>query len=166
MRCVMSSGCVTAARLRSEKRLSAFSPRARPSRSPNCLSPTVHAVYYWSLSGGANLNSLPARLFWRACESGRGKSNTDRYLFNESDLLSCLYLLADCLSALLSSFVTLLLKKKHSVAMPPLSLSPSASQPAVMGPSDVPGWSRPTFPPLDLEEVLCFWYFVDMTSPG
>lgn len=80
---------------------------------------------------GASLNSLPARLFWRASELGRGKSNTAWYLFNESDLLSCLYLRADCPAALLSSFVTLFEK---SVAMSPLSLSPSASQPDVMGP--------------------------------
>lgn len=65
---------------------------------------------------GANLNSLPLRLFWRAHSSGRRKSNIACYLFNESDLLSCLYLLSDCLCSFLSSSVTLL----KSVTLPPL----------------------------------------------
>lgn len=128
----MSSGCVTS--LISDRKTTLLPPRfmsvppaAVPASSPLC---TLCITDHYQ---GASLNSLPARLFWRACELGRGESNRAWYLFNESDLLSCLYLRADCLSALLSSSVTSL-EKKESVAMSPLSLSPSASLPDVMGP--------------------------------
>lgn len=112
---------------------------------------------------GASLNS-PARLFRRACELGRGKSNTAWYLFNESDLLSCLYLRADCLSALLSSFVTLLEKKEcRSAASVFVSICLSAW-------CDGPSHRCAKVILADLSSSspspVFFYFFFDMTSSG
>lgn len=138
--CVISSGCVTSL-VSSRKRLSSHSVSVPPGPTPVSSQPCTLCItdHY----RGGSLNSLLARLFWRACELGRGKSNTAGYLFNESDLLSCLYLRADCLSALLSPFVTLL-EKRMSLCRLCLCLHLPLSLMWWDRPTDVPRWSQPT----------------------
>lgn len=141
----------------------AKSLRSSPPPNPVFTCLPVRADSVLLIIIGANLNSLPLRLFWRAHSSGRRKSNIACYLFNESDLLSCLYLLSDCLCSFLSSSVTLL----KSVTLPPLPFLPSVFAPPfhpdqiLDQPAHVSRWSRPTFPPLDLETLALFLYVCD-----
>lgn len=71
-----------------------------------CLSAcvdTVLLIIIW-----AKLSSVPVKSLWNADSSGQRKSNIPLYLFNESDLLSSLYLLPYCRTSFLSLSVTLL----------------------------------------------------------